>query len=130
MSAPEVHIGVQDTLLPSQFFDRPPPLTPEQRLMWAVLEEAYRSLQLFARVATEPKIAKRHQETTDWFLSDDEAWPYAFRPLCRGIGMNASAVRRGLRKRGLLPDGVDHGGGAGGAGSDGMGRGRAIRSET
>jgi hypothetical protein len=33
-------------------------------------------------------------EVRGWFASDDQTWPYAFVPICEGIGLDPDAVRR------------------------------------
>lgn len=92
-----------DALLPSQLIP-PKPLTPERRLVLAVLEEAVTNLELGQR-ADSPKALRITQDARDWFLDaphdDDDA--FTFRGACGHLGWSAEAVLAALRSRGLLP---------------------------
>ena len=78
------------------------PTTPEQRLMAAVLEDAVREL-------TQPKAgsraasARRQKEITEWFASDDVAWPFSFVNVCEALDLAPDRLRARLCGAGSTP---------------------------
>ena len=67
-----------DTLLPSQYFDRirrRASFDGERRLMVAVLEDA-----------------------DAWIESDDKSWIFSFENICDVLGIDATYLRKGLRR--------------------------------
>jgi hypothetical protein len=40
-----------------------------------------------------PRTAKEYHAAYAWVCSDDEAWPFAFVPLCETLGLDPAAVR-------------------------------------
>jgi len=87
-----------EMMLPSQFFPRlqiDASLQPEKRLMLAVLEEAVGTFQKYA-FATTRQAERIFAEAEDWFSSEDIEWPYSFRNICDGLGLEAPYIRRGL----------------------------------
>lgn len=89
-----------ETVLPPQFFDRlkiDASYQPEKRLMLAVLEEAVGTFQKYAD-APGRRAQRLFAETEEWFASDDMEWPFAFVPICEGLGMEPGYVRSGLRR--------------------------------
>jgi len=84
-------------VLPSQLGGHCRPRSPEALLMGAVLEDAF--LCIAKNVgAREPH--RRHQlnDASAWFRSDSRDWPFAFLPLCDGLGLDATAVRQRVRR--------------------------------
>jgi hypothetical protein len=67
-------------------------ITAEQRLMYAILEDALRMLtcepaSVHARVAADSR---------DWMLCDDVAWPFSFRNVCDALDIDVAALRERL----------------------------------
>ena len=65
---------------------------PELALMAAVLTDALRLIQ---EATTSPSRRRRpiFIETTEWVLSDDVSWPFAFRNLCAALSVNPERLR-------------------------------------
>ncbi len=97
--APQAGIELEpEMMLPSQFFPRlqiDASLQPEKRLMLAVLEEAVGTFQKYA-FATTRQAERVFAEAEEWFASEDIEWPYSFRNVCDGLGLEAPYIRRGL----------------------------------
>ena len=92
-----------DVLLPSQLVQLPAQFdrVPEARLALAVLEDAVVTLQLATRVRT-PRARMLAAHAATWILSDDSTEPFAFVALCDYLGLDATWLRQGLRRAGLL----------------------------
>jgi hypothetical protein len=87
-----------EMMLPSQFFPRlqiDASLQPEKRLMLAVLEEAVGTFQKYA-FATTRQGERVFTEAEHWFASDDVEWPFSFRNVCDGLGLESGYIRSGL----------------------------------
>jgi len=69
---------------------------PEKRLMLAVLEEAVAAYQKLS-CATTPYARREFLEAQSWIESDEMQWPFSFCNICEALGLDATAVRRGLR---------------------------------
>jgi len=92
--APDVS-KIPDLVLPAQI-PRAHGLTPSQRLMLAVLDDAvgeYR--RLGGRVGR--RAIRLFRELTDWFESDDRTWTFSFENTCQTFGLEVEAVRAELR---------------------------------
>jgi hypothetical protein len=63
-------------------------LSPAERLREAVFICALNELHRY------PADTPVGAEVRRWFASDEQVWPYAFVPICDGIGLDPSAVRR------------------------------------
>jgi hypothetical protein len=63
-------------------------LSPVERLREAVFITALNELHRY------PADTPVGAEVRRWFASDEQRWPYAFVPICEGIGLDPSAVRR------------------------------------
>jgi hypothetical protein len=85
-----------DVILPSQYFGRVRKLTPEERLMVAVLDDALDCLAKY-RLATDQQSRQLFEETRQWLLAVDTDWPYSFRCICGVLDLDAGAVLRNLR---------------------------------
>lgn len=84
-----------ETLLPTQYADRHrPSLSPEQRLMAAVLEDALAIRRRGPR-ATGRRARPLYAEVRRWFASDDVTWPFSFVNVCQGLGLEPTVVRSG-----------------------------------
>jgi hypothetical protein len=84
-----------ETILPTQFADRHrAPLSPEQRLMAAVLEDAINIRRRGPRAAGR-RARPLYAEVRRWFASDDTTWPFSFVNVCHGLGLEPTAVRSG-----------------------------------
>jgi hypothetical protein len=64
-------------------------LSPERRLMLAILEDAM----LIARSAA-ARSTRLARETEAWSNDDDRTWLFAFRNVCDALDLDADAVRR------------------------------------
>ena len=87
-----------EAILPSQYFSQSAidaSLQPEKRLMLAVLEDAVGSYQKLA-TARERTGQRLFSEVEDWFLSDDQDWPYSFVNISHALGLEVEYLRRGL----------------------------------
>lgn len=87
-----------DVVLPEQFFGAPnsPPMSPERRLMLAVLEEAVLTLLRHRRQpARRPRRAAR--DAAHWIEQSDPSWPFSFESICAALQLDADYVRQGLR---------------------------------
>jgi len=77
-------------------------LSGERRLFLAVVMASLDDLRRYARGT------KLHTAAVQWFLSDDESWPLAFRSTCAVLDLDAGAVRARVLEalaahRALLP---------------------------
>lgn len=83
------------TVLPSQYFDsRPTELSPEKRLMFAVLIDAMRCLEIGL---TKPASRKRALAEVEWWLfraRGDQL--FSFDSVCAALEIDPDQLRRGL----------------------------------
>lgn len=81
-----------EAVLPEQLATGTVPLSPERRLLWAVLVQAVADLHvrrgLGRRVRTGDPAA--------WFLARDDDWVFGFEAICGELGLDADAVRRAI----------------------------------
>ncbi len=87
-----------DLLLPSQYFDfvqRRGGLTPEKRLMLAVLESALHDFQRY-RLATGIRRKRLFREAREWFISGEEIGTFSFAIICQALGIDPDYVREKL----------------------------------
>jgi hypothetical protein len=76
-----------------------PPLSPEQRLMLAVLERAVDDLQGRIESAGDkwgPRHPKPWISAPEWVASEDTTWAFSFRNCCAALGLDPDYLRRGL----------------------------------
>lgn len=69
----------------------------EARLAFAIIEDAILTVRLTSGVGT----ARAHRLAADawaWLASRDTTQPFAFENLCDYLGLEASWIRRGLRR--------------------------------
>lgn len=71
---------------------------PEGQLMIAVLQEALCCLEKY-RFATGLFERRLFQDARRWVLTEGAPGPFAFELICGTLGLDAHAVRRGLRAR-------------------------------
>lgn len=85
-----------DILLPSQHLGAVRKLTPEQRLMAAVLDDALECLTKY-RFAIDPPGRRLFEEARQWCLNQDgDNWACSFQRICSALDLDADAVRRKL----------------------------------
>ena len=84
-----------DIILPSQHFAPRRIQAPEQRLMIAVLHDAFDCVEKYRR-ATGSQGRRLFHEAKQWFLADETEWPYSFESICAVLDLDANAVRRRL----------------------------------
>jgi len=72
-------------------------LQPEKRLMLAVLEDA---VEIYLREADRPlgRASPDFAAAAEWLRSPDDRWPFSFVSICRVLGFEPSAIRRGLTR--------------------------------
>ncbi len=72
------------------------PVTPERRLLIAILTDAVECYQknLGARTARRRRLCR---EAEHWILSDDQTWVFSFRNICDALGVDAEAMRERAR---------------------------------
>ena len=87
-----------ETILPMQFWASRP-LTKEQRLLLAVLQDAV-ELAVRPRVGWRPAYERR--AAIDWILSPDTSWLFAFESICIELGFDAEAIRAKVMKIGTV----------------------------
>jgi len=86
-----------DFVLPEQYFaaPRPPALSPERRLMLAVLEEAVLTVLKYRHDrGTHGRRLLRDVEC--WVAERDVSWPFSFDSICGALHLDGEYVRRGL----------------------------------
>jgi len=84
------------SVLPSQFFSSPRNHHKgEVALMYAVLEDA---VKCFAKQFVEKRLRTKRlaEEAEEWFLANDERWPFSFINVCAALGLNPQYLRQGL----------------------------------
>lgn len=87
-----------DILLPEQFRAlHGKVLSSEQRLLFAILEDAIHCYQVYAS-ALRPRDRKVFHEAEAWFESLDTEWFFSFENVCAILGLSADYVRRAMRR--------------------------------
>jgi hypothetical protein len=84
-----------DVLLPSQQYNALRKLTPEQRLMVAVLDDVLDCLEKYRR-AVDSEGCRLFDEARQWLLAEETDWLYSFQGICSALDLNSSAVLRNL----------------------------------
>lgn len=96
-------------LLPSQYFSdvqRPGSLTPEKKLMLAVLESAVHDFQRY-RLAKGRRGKRLFREAQEWLTSREETGVFSFAVICHALGIDPDYIRKGLS---AWPPGKSRGG--------------------
>jgi hypothetical protein len=89
-----------DTLVTHQYLDtyrRQLPLEPEQRLVFAVLEDGIHAFQDNFGAAHSKK-RRLFEDAKAWIFTDDNDWIFAFSSICLLLNLDPDYVRRGLRQ--------------------------------
>jgi hypothetical protein len=87
-----------DSLLPAQFFaslKQRSKACGERRLMAAILEDAIDCFQKYLW-AKDNRSRNLRQEAENWFLSEDDSWPFSFVNVCHALELEPDFLRRGL----------------------------------
>lgn len=87
-------------VLPAQLggaFAKGAGLQPEKRLMLAVLEDAV-TVFLRESVRDARGLSPDLRDAEAWIASEEIEWPFSFVNICRALGFEPSAIRRGLRE--------------------------------
>ena len=86
-----------DVLLPEQYFApaRPVTLSPERRLMLAVLEEAVLTLLKHRKKGNEHG-GRLVRDAERWITAADTRWPFAFHNICAALHLDPDYLREGL----------------------------------
>ncbi len=85
-----------NSILPSQYFGSVRKLTPEQRLMIAVLQDAIDCVAKH-RHASDCRGRRLFAETAHWILAEEADWPFSFASICAVLDIDVDAVRGALR---------------------------------
>ena len=87
----------QTQVLPAEYSELLPrdQLQPEQRLMLAILEDAFARFQR-ALVVVDEHGHGAFEEVEDWFMSDDHYHLYSLETICTQLDIDASCVRKRL----------------------------------
>lgn len=83
-------------ILPVQHFNSSKQITPELRLMIAVLADAVWCLEKY-RCPTDARGRRLFRRAQQWLVATEPHWPYSFVRICAALDLDASAVRRHLR---------------------------------
>ena len=87
-----------DSLLPAQFFaslKQRSQACGERRLMAAILEDAVDCFQKYLW-AKDNRSRNLRLEAENWFISDDDSWPFSFLNVCHALDLEPGFLRRGL----------------------------------
>jgi hypothetical protein len=87
-----------DLILPSQYFSvirGCGQLTPEQKLMLAVLESAVHDFQRY-HWATRSRGQRLFREAQEWLTSREETGVFSCVAICRAVGIDPDYLRKGL----------------------------------
>jgi hypothetical protein len=79
-------------ILPLQHFAPRSRLTPEHRLMIAVLQDAIECVAKY-RDTKDCQGRRLFREATQWLLAEETDWPYSFKCICGVLDLDANAVR-------------------------------------
>jgi hypothetical protein len=85
-----------DILLPSQHFGALRKVSPEQRLMIAVLNDVLDCLEKY-RLSVDAEGRRLFDEARQWLLAKEADWPYSFQCICSALDLDSGAVLRNLR---------------------------------
>ena len=97
MNSPAAALLYPDVMLPEQYFApaRPPALSPERRLMLAVLEEAVLTL-VKHRSHRSDHAGRLVRDAERWITATDSRWPFAFANICAALHLDPDYIRKGL----------------------------------
>lgn len=87
-----------DSLLPAQFFaalKQRSQACGERRLMAAILEDAIDCFQKYLW-AKDNRSRNLRLEAENWFLAEDDSWPFSFINVCHALDLEPGFIRRGL----------------------------------
>ena len=70
-------------------------VSPENALMYAVLEDAFLCLQKTGELT--PLVRRQAREAVQWFLSDESRWVFSFLPICDVLGLDPEYMRKKLK---------------------------------
>ena len=104
-------LTIPDVLTPVQYYggvrNQHPETHAMKRLLSAVLEDALRCLQTYAK-SRNPVRRKAFGEAETWILDRKAQGPFAFDTICEALGIQPDYLRDGIRKwRMQLSNGLD-----------------------
>ena len=86
-----------ETLLPVQLYDsRQRPLTPEKRLVIAILADALNCIQRYYATRGRRRRLRSGCEAEHWLMSEDRQWPFSFENICDLLSIDSQEVRYAL----------------------------------
>lgn len=83
-----------DAIVPAQYFtrvERRSALSPEKKLLWAVLESAVHDVQMYHR-ATRTREQRLFREAWDWFTTREATAGLSFERVCHALGLDPEWV--------------------------------------
>jgi len=83
------------SVLPDQLTERSGRDTPEKRLFWAILDDAYNNATSTSQSAL---WRKARTEAIEWFASEGSCWPCDFESVCEVLELNASSIRQAVKR--------------------------------
>lgn len=83
-------------ILPAQLLTPSKELTPERRLMAAVLADAVWCVEKYSS-PTDARGRRLFLKAKQWLLASEPHWPYSFESICAVLDLDANAVRHRLR---------------------------------
>jgi hypothetical protein len=89
-----------DPVLPAEYFEtfrRKMPFLPEQRLIFAILEDGIMCFQKYA-LARSSTGKRLFGEAENWILGDDADSLFSFENVCSGLGLDPDYLREGLTR--------------------------------
>ena len=92
-----------DVMLPVQELRRRS-ATPEEALAAAVLEDAILCIRKYRRVG-KGSGQRLYREAADWFLSEQQDWPFSFEKVCAYLKLDPDCVRRAVGVQSDTQDG-------------------------
>jgi len=87
-----------DIILLSQYFgvvERREHVTPEKKLMLAVLENGVHDFQRY-RLASGRRGKRLFREAQEWLTSQEETGMFSFVGICHAVGIDPDYIRKGL----------------------------------
>ena len=95
-----VYFPDADSLAPARYFSHfgGGPLSPQKRLMLAVMEDAIECFWKYAR-ARDGRSERLSLEAEEWILEQNSDWPFSFENICEALNLDPKYLRRGLLKK-------------------------------
>lgn len=89
-----------NAMVPAQYFtmvERRHSLSPEKKLLWAVLESAVHDVQVYCH-ATRSSEKRLFREAQDWFTTSQATGCFSFVAICDAVGLEPDCVWQRLAR--------------------------------